>query len=114
MIPRVEEPEEKRRYRLLAEKVDELRSIIEAKQPEMPPLDAKVPDAIAFAAEHVVRFQKATQVALVMNDCGQSAEARRDPTTDELMSLGAACELLTDYFDRHNHKKQRAPKRRAR
>lgn len=61
---------------------------------------ATVPAAVLLADKFVERFQAYS----VPHACGsrENQIMRRDVGAEELMAFGSACDLLRDYFDRHN------------
>jgi len=76
------------------------------------PAAEPVPDHIKFAAGFVSVFQQTTQPN--GQSCYEEVDfASRYVHDSELGALASACELLEDYFDRHNSRvlreRQRAP-----
>ena len=64
----------------------------------------QIPPEVYFAAQLLHRHQDTTMPHV----CGSVRNPqiiRRDVGCDELMAIGAACDLLADYFDRHNSKR---------
>lgn len=70
-----------------------------AGQAAAPPA-APLPVEIQLADKFIERYQAFS----VPHACGSRGDQvmRRDVGADELMALGSACDLLRDYFDRHN------------
>ncbi|OGT54389.1 MAG: hypothetical protein A3E01_03075 [Gammaproteobacteria bacterium RIFCSPHIGHO2_12_FULL_63_22] len=71
------------------------------------PAGPTIPIEVIFASQVLQRYQDAT----MPHACGSLRDPiiiRRETGADELMAVGAACDLLVDFFDRHNHKKTAA------
>ena len=106
MIPRARETDEQRKMRVMSEEIEHLRELVEQKSDlqicnsveEGPPL------AIGLAFDFIHDFRVST-----MPQPSRDGVCR-EATTDELMAIGSACELLTDFFDGHNVRLQRARK----
>ena len=79
-------------------------------------VDSEVPMPVKVALTFVGRFQELNGPRVHMPSPGswgspsdqEPVVTEREPTVDELMILGAAQELIVDYFDRNNTKRLRA------
>lgn len=108
-IPRTNPTDDQRKIKVLNDEIERLNSMITSGVP-MPCAgsnDREVPVAVLFAAGFIYRFQDASTPRAIggsswSGECGEVVE--RESTTDELMAVGAACDLLRDFFDRNNHK----------
>lgn len=107
MIPKVQPTEDQRKIKILNEEIERLNQLIATggTTPEQN-MDRSVPNHILFATAFIVRYQdssspKAIEVAPSQGDVDYEI-VEREPMTEELMAVGAACDLLRDYFDSHN------------
>lgn len=72
-----------------------------------------IPPEIQFATSFLYRHQDTTQP----HACGDPDDPviiQREAGGSETMAIGSACDLLSDYFDRHNQKLVRSNQAAAR
>ena len=106
-LPKTQETEYSRQMRLLKDQVDSLTSRVESaerkrsEEIKLPDPNADVPNHIKFAAGFVNYFQQTLMPHSASSDIGIEVYGRI-PEDCELGALASACELLEDYFDRHN------------
>lgn len=104
-IPKVAEQEYQRRIRSLSEKVDELSGKVDKLSRSPIPIDREVPEAVKMAFAFCEMFRDTNAETGTVNPFMGFAVpevSHREPTPGELAALGSACELIEDYFDRHN------------
>lgn len=114
-IPKVQEQDYQRKIRVLTEKVDELAGRVDGLARNEPAPNAEVPEAVKMAFTFIQSFQRSGSSPFPY--MGYDPPSEREPTDSELAALGSACELLEDYFDRHNSRilreRQRAEQMKA-
>src|SRR5690606_2601164 len=90
-VPKVAEPEYKRQLRLPKDEIERIRELAEkgAKAPKTVPHE-DVPKSVQAAFGYVSQFQSSTS-PLPLSVGGWVS---RDPTDEERIALGAACQLL--------------------
>lgn len=106
-IPKTQETEYSRQMRLLKDRMDFLTSKVEAAERKqvseikLPDPNAEVPNHIKFAAGFVSVYQQTTMPHGMSSDINIEVYSRFTEEC-EREALASACELLADYFDRHN------------
>lgn len=109
-IPKVQESEEKRKLRILAEEVDRLRELVgklERKQAAdslMPNQREDAPIPVQWAWNYIQQYQAVTRNHTTLNPfTGETVEIPpRKATEEEQIMLTAASDLVTQYFKRNN------------
>lgn len=124
-LPKTQEAEYQRQLRILKEQVDRVTADVERQAREretevkLPDPKEAIPEAVKAAFQFVGMYQATTQPHIVGGGGGVSPfgfatepvepvcfERHVDP--EEQATFGSACQLLADYFDRHNSRVLRA------
>ncbi len=118
-IPKVQEPEYRRQLRAIQDHVDALTAKVEQQAREreaeikLPDPKEAIPESVKAAFQFVAMHQSSTQPHIAVSVGGMNPFAfasepsepvcfERQVDPEELATFGSACQLLADYFDRHN------------